>query len=178
MTATIRWGSADVPLLRRHWKSLERLPYRKTYALQPGQSWHQAPVTERQLEWYVFDHDLGHVPVGAVIARELVGQGASHAVFVEMWGGAIFVDHNLTCIEKDGPVGEIFREAKAANGGSQSGFPDVIGIFADGRISFLEAKRSGKDRLQPQQHRMADALRSCFGSRADLAVVEWDLPGR
>ncbi len=178
MTATIRWGSSDVPLLRRRWQSLERLPYRKTYALKPGQSWHQAPITERQLEWYVFEQGLGHIPVGAMIARELVGQGALHAAFVEMWGGAVFVNHALMYIEQDGPVGAVFREAKEANGGSQSGFPDVIGVFPDGRISFMEAKRSGKDRLQPQQHRMADAIRKCFGSRADLAVVEWDLPGR
>ena len=177
MQIEIRWGSSDVPLLRKRWHSLERLPYRKSYSLKPGQSWHEAPVTDRQLEWYVFDQNLGHIPVGAMIARELIEAGASQAAFVEMWGGAVFIDHGLMCIEADGPVGGVFQEAKAANGGSQSGFPDVIGIFADGRISFLEAKRSRKDRLQPQQHRMADAIRRCFGSRAELAIVEWDLPG-
>jgi hypothetical protein len=176
MSSTIRWGSLDVPLIRTAWRSEGRHPYRKTYALKAGQAWRDAPVTPNQLEWYVSDKSRGHVPVGALIADEFASAGAIEAAFVEMWGSVAFVDHNLVCIPADGPIGQIFVEAKRANGNKSAGFPDVVAVFADGRIAFREAKnRSKKDRLQPQQHQMADVLRGLYGTRADFAVVEWDI---
>ncbi len=176
MTSTIRWGRLEVPLIQTAWRSEGRHSYRKTYALQPGQAWRDAPVTPNQLEWYVSDKSRGHVPVGALIADEFASAGAIETAFVEMWGSVAFVDHNLVCIPSDGPIGQIFIEAKRANGNKGAGFPDVVAVFPDGRIAFREAKnRSKKDRLQPQQHQMADVLRDLYGSRADFAVVEWDV---
>ena len=87
-----------------------------------------------------------------------------------------FVDQNFVCIPSDGPIGWIFAEAKRANGNKGAGFPDVVAVFPNGRIALREAKnRSKKDRLQPQQHQMAEVLRDLYGSRANFAVVEWDV---
>jgi hypothetical protein len=70
-TKTIRYGSEQVEVLERDWQTGERLPYRKTYALRPGQSWFDADVTPGQWEHYVLRKDGVQVPVGAVIAAEL-----------------------------------------------------------------------------------------------------------
>src|SRR5512141_1748171 len=83
---TITFGNTTVPLFQRDWRrARERLPYRKTYRLKPGESWHDAEVTDRQWEHYVHLEE-GAIPVGAMIARELISEGASIAVFTECWG--------------------------------------------------------------------------------------------
>ena len=175
MTSTIRWGGLDVPLIRTAWRSRGRQPYWQTYKLKPGQSWRDAPVTPNQTEWYVFDEANGHLPVGALVAGELISAGATEAAFVEMWGPVAFVSHNLICIPLGSVIGQIFSAAKRANGKSSAGFPDVVGVFPDGKIAFREAKRAKKDRLRPQQHQMADVLRGLYGARVDFAVIEWDV---
>ena len=72
MTRTIQYGDRIVPVQVREWVSGERLPYRKTYALKPGQHWRDAPETQKQSEHYVHLTDGQSIPVGAMIARELV----------------------------------------------------------------------------------------------------------
>ena len=173
---TVKWGSFSVPLLRRDWKSSPKQPYRKTYALSRGQKWHEAPISSSQFEAYAQDDERGPVPVGALIAKELLSEGASTAAFVEMWAGrVVFVGSDLVCMSSDGPVGEAFQRAVTANENKAAGFPDVIGIFPDGRTAFREAKsRQRRDRLSQAQHRMADSIRKCFAAGAELAIVEWD----
>ena len=177
--ARIRWGSSDVPLLRKPWVSAPREPYRKTYCLNPGQSWFEAPATPDQWQDYPVGPDGRGVPAGAISADELVAEGAEQAVFVEMWGGVVFVGPDLVCVARDGRLGAVLDDYVEANdrtptgAKSSAGFPDVLAIFPDGRIAFREIKRAGKDRLQQRQHRAADVLRDIFGPRADLAVIEW-----
>ena len=158
---------------------------RRTYDLEPGQSWFDAETTANQSERYALDDAGVAVPVGAMIARELKEEGADEAAFVELWGGLVIVDQNLVCVShlEDGKV--VWAESHVETGkiltrflaerGSFRGFPDVIAVFSDGRIALREAKSvSGKDRLAPNQHDAANALRTMFGQRAELALVEWD----
>src|ERR1051325_11750829 len=103
MSATIRWGDEEVPVLQRHWqRHAHRLPYRKTYSLKPGHRWHNAPLTEKQWEHYVeIENDV--IPAGAVIARELLNEGALTAWWTECWGAdPVFISPDLTCVKPDG----------------------------------------------------------------------------
>ena len=171
---TIRYGSAEVPVVRRQWQPAQRVPYRKTYHLKPGQQWADAPITEKQWECYVVEPDGDFVPVGAKIAQELVAEGAALAVFVELWGNCVLVDHTLRCVEAQGRVLEVLDAVRDRNNGRLRGFPDVIGIFPDGRVALREAKCvDAKDRLSQQQHELADLLRGLLGDDLDLKVVEW-----
>ncbi len=173
---TIMLGGEEVPLLRRDWRSGKRQPLRKTYTLQPGQHWHDAELTPDQWEHYVQVDDQEQIPVGALIARELVNDGASHAVFTELWGGCVLVNQDLVCVAAEGKLGQILDEIREANSGNLGGLPDVMAVFPDGRIAFREAKNvAAKDRLGPKQHEMAKLLRQLYGTRLDLAVVEWEL---
>src|SRR5688572_16957649 len=86
---TIRYGDDDVPVIERNWVSAGRNPYRKTYSLKPGQHWKDAAITEAQWEHYPLLPDGTFVPVGALISAELKAEGATTAVFVEMWGGIV-----------------------------------------------------------------------------------------
>lgn len=168
-----------MPLLRKPWMSAPREPYRKTYSLKPGQSWFDAAATAGQWEDYAVGPDGRAVPVGAIAAAELLAGGAEEAAFVELWGGVVFVGADLICVAREGRLAAIFDEYVEANdrtatgATSAAGFPDVFAVFPDNRISFREIKRAAKDRLQRRQHRAADVLRESFGTRADLAVIEW-----
>ena len=170
----IKFGNAQVKLFRRGWKSGKNLPYRQTYNLKPGQHWSEAQETSKQGQGYVQTPEGNQIPIGARIAQELVDEGAEEAAFVELWGGCVLVNHELKCIPEEGALGKVLTEIRSANSGSLAGLPDVIAIFPNGKVTFREAKRSGKDRLQPNQHKMANLLRELFGERLDLGVVEWD----
>src|SRR4051812_9225809 len=111
MSATIRWGDDDVPVIYREWKRHpHRLPYRKTYKLKCGEKWHDAPTTNEQWEHYV---DIGDeiLPAGAVVARELVAEGATVALWTECWGRTpIFVSSDLIAVEVDGELAQILEK--------------------------------------------------------------------
>lgn len=175
---TILMGKKPVSVLRRDWQSGPREPYRKTYALQPGQHWSEAELTPDQWEHYVARPGKPQVPVGALIAAELIETGAEVAAFIELWGGrCVLVGPDLYCMAPDGPLGAVVEEIQRANDGRLGGLPDVIGVFPDGRVAGREAKNvSAGDRLGAKQHAMADLLRELYGERLDLAVVEWGIP--
>ncbi|MEQ8399492.1 MAG: hypothetical protein RIB53_14460 [Roseitalea porphyridii] len=171
---TLLWGNDRVPVIRRAWPSVDRQPYRKTYSLKPGQFWFDADTTDRQWESYALDACGTPVPVGALIAQELKRTGASHAGFTEIWHGFVVVDHSLRCVEPDGALAWLIDSLREANNGKLSGFPDAFAVFEDGSFAFREAKNlSNKDRLNANQHRMADLLRELLPGKCDLAVVEW-----
>jgi len=174
---TTKFGDWIVPVLRRDWVSAEQQPYRMTYQLTPGQLWGDAQTTEKQSESYALLPDGVAVPVGALIARELIASGASSAVFTELWAGkCICVGPDLICVPGEGPVHELLCELRAANNGLYGGLPDVIGLYRDGRVAMREAKNlAKKDRLGPKQHRFASAAQRLLGARLDLAVIEWGL---
>ncbi len=87
---TIKYGDEEVPVIERFWKPAERLPYRKTYSLKPGQYWKEAAVTSAQWEHYVLLDGGEAVPVGAVIARELLADGL-HLPCLQNSGAASFL---------------------------------------------------------------------------------------
>ena len=171
---TIKFGDRKVKLFRRGWKSGKKIPYRMTYKLKPGQHWSEADETSKQGEGYVQTPEGNQIPVGARIAQELMDEGAEEAAFVELWGGCVLVNHKLKCIPEEGAFGKVLATIRSANSGSLAGLPDVIAAFPNGKITFREAKRSNKDKLQPNQHKMANLLRELFGERLDLGVVVWD----
>lgn len=169
----IRFGSGNVPVYRGDWKPATKQPYRKTYALKPGQSWFDIESTGSQIETYAMDQLGRAVPVDAMVASELKTKGATDAAFVELWGGIVLVDENLVCISPAGnALWQIINQVKKTRG-RLSGFPDVLALFPDGRIAFREIKKRTGDSIRPNQHEVADLLREMFGSRADLAIVEW-----
>jgi hypothetical protein len=174
---TIKYGAAEVTVIKRSWRIAERQPYRKTYSLKPGQHWKDAALTPAQGENYVLLDDGESVPVGVVIARELLTEGASSAVFTELWGGVVLVGPDLVCVQAEGALQELLDALKSASGGSLGGLPDVIGLFPDGRVAMREAKNvTAKDRLSPNQHAFATVAQKLLGDRLDLAVVEWGYP--
>ena len=174
MTSKINFGGVEVALINRPWTRVsERLPYRKTYRLKPGDNWHDAEITHDQWEHYV-KSDEGPIPVGAMIVRELLQEGAMTAVFTECWGrGCVFMGGDLVCVEKSGELGDLLDQLRIANGNRWRGLPDVIALFPDGRVAIREAKVSGKDRVSQTQHEFSKLARCVLGDRLDLAVVEW-----
>jgi hypothetical protein len=177
---TAKYGDVEVPVFERDWPTTaDRLPYWKTYGLKPGQHWKDAPVTHDQWEYYVL-LDEGPVPAGA-IARELVAEGATSAVFTEMWGGLVLVGPDLVCVNEQGDIRKVLDELREATGGKLGGLPDVIALFPNGRIAMREAKHISanyKDRLGSKQHAFARVAKGLFGDRLDLAIVEWGIPIR
>ena len=170
----IKYGDAEVSVIERSWKAAERLPYRKTYSLKPGQNWKDAAVTPAQWEHYVLLDDGEAIPVGAAITRELIVEGASSAVFTELWGGVVLVGPDLVCVQEEGSIRDLLDALRSATGGSLGGLPDVIAVFPDGRVVMREAKNvAAKDRLGPKQHAFASVAQKLLGDRLDLAVVEW-----
>ena len=170
----MRWGNEEVRIERRSWRASSGVSgYRKTYRLRPGERWVDAPVTEGQYE-HLVQTEGDPVPVGLMIARELVDGGADWAVMVELWGRTVLVDHRGVCVPLDGPIGEFLSLIVEANGGRWGGFPDVVGASGD-TILFREAKvAESRDRLRANQHQFLRAVRLRFGERVDAAVVEWD----
>jgi hypothetical protein len=170
----VRWGDDEVRVERRSWRASSDVSgYRKTYRLRPGEHWVDAPVTERQYE-HLVQTEVGPLPVGLMIARELVDGGADWAVMVELWGRTVLVDHRGICIPLDGPIGELLSLIVEVNGGRWGGFADVVGASGD-KVLLREAKVAGnRDRLRRNQHEFLRAVRLRFGERVDAAVVEWD----
>jgi hypothetical protein len=201
---TIGYGKMEVPVLERAWTTTaKRVPYRKTYVLKPGQHWKDAPVTPDQWEYYVLLEDaevslrgercapvivypqdrqfrLDCVPAGAAIARELKIEAATSVVWTELWAGRrVLMGPDLICVDEEGPIRELLKQLRIATGRRLlGGLPDVVACFPDGRIAMREAKHVAtkyKDRLGPKQHELATVAQRLFGSRLDLAVVEWGL---
>ncbi len=173
----IKFGDADVPVLEGSWPVAEKQPYRKTYRLKPGQHWRDASATPEQWENYVLLDDGEPIPVGAVIARELLAERASTAVFTELWGGVVLVGADLVCLAERGPIQELLDALRRANGGTLAGLPDVIALFPNGRVAMREAKNvSARDRLGVKQNAFARAAQQLLGDKLDLAVVEWGRP--
>ena len=129
------------------------------------------------MEHYVQLDSGEQIPVGALIAAELSGEGAHFSVFTEMWAGKfVMVDEHLKCVEPTVEVEQIISKIKEENDGKLGGFPDAFGIFPDGRIAFREAKNVlAKDRLGQKQHEFSKLIRRLFGEKADIAVVEWGI---
>ncbi len=171
--SSILYGEVEVPVYLRPWKAGPRIPYRKTYALKPGQQWSEAGETPNQWEHYVLQDDGSQIPVGALIAREFIEDGAEYAFFTEMWHGVVFIGPDLVCVEPPARVQEFVRTMKEALGRLR-GLPDVMGFFPDGRIRLHEAKNAGaKDRLQAGQHEFATVARSIFGDKIEFGITEW-----
>jgi hypothetical protein len=182
---TATYGDWVVPVLVRDWVAPARLPYRKTYRLtafpagRKGQHWNAAPTTDEQREHYAILPDGQPVPVGLLIARELVAEGASVAAFSEQWAGrCVLVGPDFRCLGGDGPLQTLLAQLRLANGGRLGGLPDVLALFPDGKVAMREAKNvAAKDRLGPKQHTFARAAQQLLGSRLDLAVIEWGESG-
>lgn len=172
---TIIYGDIEVPIIERAWQVSERLPYRKTYSLKVGQHWKEADVTSEQYESYVLLDNGDAIPVGAVIARELLSEGALSAVFTELWGRFVLVNPDLICVQEEGLIKEILDAVRLETDGKLSGIPDVLAVFSNGRIVMREAKVAKKDRLQKNQHNFARVSQKLFGDRLDIAVVEWGI---
>lgn len=174
MNPTILYGDVAVLVYERSWRAGPRQPYRKTYSLKPGERWNDAETTNSQWEHYVLLETNEQIPVGAMIARELIADGASCAYFTEMWGGLVLVSPDLVCVKPEGVTDQFIAVMRAAMNGRLAGLPDVLAFFSDGRIVLREAKNVGaKDRLSPRQHEFARVARRLFGTRVDMAVVEW-----
>ena len=173
MNPSIRYGDQEVLVHRRPWKAGPRIPYRKTYSLKPGQHWSEAGETPNQWEHYVLQDDGSQIPVGALIAREFISDGAEFAFFTEMWHGVVFIGPDLICVDPPPRVKDFIVTMKTALGGLR-GLPDVIGFFPDGRIRLHEAKNAGaKDKLQKGQHAFANTARSIYGDKVEFGVTEW-----
>ena len=175
---TICFGSERVPLYRATWKRAPDQPYRRTYDMQPGDRWFEMPTSKEQKEIYALDESCSTVPIGAMVARHLKREGGE-TVFVELWKGTVvLVDENLICVapaeSAAGPILQRYKERSGKRGAG--GFPDVVAVFPDSRIAFREIKKKKKDRVSRDQHKAADILRGMYGSRADLAIVEWEPP--
>jgi len=168
-------GGRAVPVLVSDWEGLRGQPYRRTYNLKPGESWFDMTTTSEQTEVYALDGTVG-IPVGAMIARELIAQGASWACFTEMWGaGRVLVGPDLVCVEQSGDVAAVMQELHEAVG-KWAGLPDVVGRWPDGRIILREAKCTAtKDKVSEAQHEFFAALWATMPDRIDAAVVQWGL---
>ncbi|MDE2912264.1 MAG: hypothetical protein OXL68_04995 [Paracoccaceae bacterium] len=107
------------------------------------------------------------------MASELKTKGTTDVAFIEIWGSVVPVDENLVCISPTGnALWQIINEVKETRE-RLSGFPDVLALFSDGRIAFREIKKRKGESIKPKQRAAADFLRKMFGSRAELAIVEW-----
>lgn len=152
------------------------MPYRRTYLLKPGQHWRDAPEISTLWEHYV-QLPFEVFPAGAMVARELVAEGADSAVWTECYGRGrcVLMSSSLVCvdIEELGELGRVLLAARDRNGGRWAGLPDAIGFFADGRVAMRDAKVVSKDRVSATQHAFARAARLVLGDRLDLSVVEW-----
>jgi hypothetical protein len=152
------------------------MPYRRTYLLKPGQHWRDAPEISSLWEHYVqFPFEV--FPVGALVAREMLAEGAETAVWTECYGRGrcVFMSPSLVCVDVEnvGDLGQVLLTIRESNGGRWAGLPDAIGLFPGGRVAMRDAKVFAKDRVSQNQHIFAKVARSVLGGRLDISVVEW-----
>src|ERR1700694_5728500 len=129
---TARWGDDDVPVIERSWpRHPNRLPYRKTYRLAPGDNWRDVATTDAQWEHYVqVEQEI--IPAGAMIAHELMAEGAVTALWTECWGSQpVFISGDLRCVQCDGALRDILLTIRERNG-RWAGLPDVVVLFPAG----------------------------------------------
>lgn len=171
--STIRYGDEDVPVLARPWREApDVVGCREVFRLRPGQSFVEAPVNDRMYEALVLV-DGEPLPVGVVIAAELMREGVDWAYCTEVFGGRLVVlDHAAMCVTPNEHATAVFQRLLDANSGRLAGLPDVVAARGD-VVILREAKRVRKDKLQPQQHAFAVAAQRLLGPKLDLAVVEW-----
>lgn len=174
-STTIVLGGEEVPVIGRPWVSAVRMPHKKTYNLLPGQHWSLAEETSDQWEYYVKINNNVHIPVGALIAQDLVDEGAIAAAFTEQWAGkCVLINQNLFCVSGEGGLVQILDNIRHKNNGCLNGLPNVMALFPDGRVLFRETKHvRAKDGLGQKKHDLATLLRQLYGNSLDLAVVEW-----
>ena len=124
MNRTVLYGDVAVPIHERPWQSGPRQPYRQTYHLQPGESWLQATTSSGQWEHYVQLASGEQLPVGAVIARELMAEGALAAYFTELWiGRCVLVGPDLMCVKPQGAAERFLAEMRGARAAKSTGCP-------------------------------------------------------
>lgn len=173
---TVRYGDIEAPVFEREWRRTpHRLPYRKTYLLKRGDRWVDAPTTETLWEHYVQQADGTAIPAGAMVAREMIAEGATIAVWTECYGARriVIMSPDLVCVDLAGELSEILHAIREATGKRWAGVPDAIALFPEGRIAMRDAKVVGKDRVSETQHTFARAARQLFGNRIEFAAVEW-----
>lgn len=162
--------------MERDWVSVRIDGYRKTYALRPGQSWRDAPVSADQYEHLVLQDDEP-VPVGVAIARELMASGADWAYCTELWGGSgpVLLDQHGMCVSPSSSAAAFLQLVREVNNSGFGGLPDVIAQRGDIMI-VREAKLGrGRDKLRNNQHSLIRSLRTRLGDRLDAAVIEWQV---
>jgi hypothetical protein len=132
-------------------------------------------VTDTLWEHYVHQTDGTAIPAGAMIARELIAEGAETAVWTDCYGAGrlVLMSPDLVCAELTGELSRILQAIRDETGKRWAGVPDAIGLFADGRIALREAKVAGKDRVSETQHTFARAARKLLGDKVEFAAVEW-----
>jgi hypothetical protein len=150
----------EVPLLRRSWKLWT--------GEKPAKS-NGTPVIRPVL-------DIGASASFAelIVAGELGDMGATWWCWIDTFNQLAYRQgmFDVDPVKPSRPALEILGRIWVENGGTLHGAWDAFGVFPDDRIAFREVKRRGKDRLNPHQHRFADAARRAY-PEIDLAVVEW-----
>ena len=136
-----------------------------------------AAVSNSQLEKYALSENGEAVPVGSLIAREMIELGATDAVFTELWANKlVLVGPDLVCVAEIGKWHDLFNSLREACGPYLGGLPDVIALFPDGRIVMREAKNVvSKDKVQKKQREFYTNAKKLFGDRLEVAVVKWGI---
>jgi hypothetical protein len=116
--------------------------------------------------------DGAELPIGVAIAAELMAEGADWAYSSEVFGARlVLLDHTASCVGVPDAVSLVASPLRAAHG-RWGGFPDVVAAKGS-TVIMREAKLSGRDKLNANQHNFARLARCILGDRLDLAVVEW-----
>ena len=112
-----------------------------------------------------------------MVAREMLSDGASVAIWTECYGRGrcVLMSDSLVCVDfaQIGELGELLLAIRKNNDDRWAGLPDAIGIFSNESIVMRDAKVANKDKISLTQHAFARAARSVLGDRLDLAVIEW-----
>ncbi len=66
--------------------------------------------TPNQWEHYVLQENGAQIPVGALIAREFIDDGAEFAFFTEMWHGVVFIGPDLVCVDPPPRVKDFYYD--------------------------------------------------------------------
>lgn len=176
ITATVLYGDEDIPVLSRSWKrTTERMPYRQTELLKPGQHWRDAREVTGACEHYV-QEPFEIFPAAAMAALELQDKGASMAIWTASFSHqCVLMSTSLVCIDitETGALGEILTAIQQANGGSLKGIPNAIALFPDGQIEMRKTSVTAKPAINANQHEFVRRARHVLGDRLHLAVLHW-----